>query len=162
MITIQLHYSESLVRRAIKAFWWRTIGPLFLFTFVLLFAWLGFALWRGDRSWKVGVVGSVLAVGVAFAIALYMVHYRSSMGRFRRMGVPEASIQLGEERLHLRSDAGASEFPWTAITEIWRFPDFWLLFFSKAQFFTLPTADLNAEACEFILAKADANGIKVT
>lgn len=161
MPTINLHYSESLVRRAIQAFWWRTVGPLYLLVLTFLSLYFGFTIWRGDRSWRVGVIGSVLILAIVFSIALYVVHYRGTMARFRRMKVPEGVARLGDDRLHLSSDAGDLEMPWTGIIEVWRFPDFWLLFMSKAQFFTLPTADLDAEAQEFILAKAKANRIKV-
>lgn len=49
-----------------------------------------------------------------------------------------------------------------AITEIWQFPDYWLLFFSRAQFITLPLADLDPEAQELILDRAKSHGAKVS
>jgi hypothetical protein len=56
---------------------------------------------------------------------------------------------------------GTSELAWTAVTEVWSFPEFLLVFLSKAQFFTLPTSDLGAAGRELVLAKARANGAKV-
>jgi hypothetical protein len=69
------------------------------------------------------------------------------------MRVPEATIELGEERFRVTSDVGMSELDWSTVIEVSRYPEFWLLFFSRAQFITLPAADLSAEAREFILAK---------
>ncbi|MGC3966866.1 MAG: YcxB family protein [Pirellulales bacterium] len=162
MPTITLHFSESLVRRVVKAFWWRTVGPLYLLVMALLSLYLGYAVWRGDRSWKVGLAAAVVIFGIAMAVAVYVTHYRGTLARFRRMKIPEAVVELDDERVRVRSDAGASEMPWSTLTEIWRFPDFWLLMISKAQFFTLPTADLNDDTREFILARARAHGVKVS
>ncbi len=77
------------------------------------------------------------------------------------MRTPEAMIELGEERLRFSSDVGTTELEWSLITEVWLFPDFWLLFVSRAQFMTVPAADLDPEARNFILAKAKSHGAKV-
>jgi len=95
----------------------------------------------------------VLALAVIFAATLYFVHYRASLTRFRRMNSPDATLEMGAETFRLASDVGNSEMPWRAITQIWRFRDFWLVFLSPAQFITLPLADLDVEAREFLLEK---------
>jgi len=56
---------------------------------------------------------------------------------------------------------GTSELAWTAVTEVWSFPGFLLVFLSPAHFITLPASDLGAEARKFILGKARSNGAKV-
>ena len=162
MKEVTLHYSEALLRRAVKAFWWRTTGWLYVIAILLLLFAFGAALWRGDRSWWVGALGTVLGIGIAFAVSIYWVHLRGSLTRFRRMRSPESTFGLGEEGFRVTSDLGTSELAWSTVTEIWRYDDFWLLFFSRAQFITLPAADLDAEAREFILGKAQECGIKVT
>jgi hypothetical protein len=45
---------------------------------------------------------------------------------------------------------------------VWQFRDFWLLFFSPAQFITLPLADLDSEARDLILSRVRSHGAKVT
>jgi hypothetical protein len=40
-------------------------------------------------------------------------------------------------------------------------PTFWLLFLSRAQFITLPLADLDTEARSFILDRAKSHGARV-
>lgn len=161
MRSVKLHYSEALIRRAVVAFWWRTTGWLYVVALLLLLFSFCSALWSGDRSWWVGASGTLLVISVAVAIAVYMVHLRNSLVRFRRMRVPEATFGFDEERFRVSSDVGASELDWSTITEIWRFQEFWLLFVSRAQFITLPAADLPADAQEFILAKASTCGAKV-
>ena len=161
MPPIKLHYSETLVRRAVKAFWWRTTGWSYVLAFLLLLVGFTSLVWSGDRSWWVGLFGTVLGFAVAFGAALYIVHYRASLTRFRRMRAPEGTIELGEDRFRITSDVGSSELLWSVVTELWRFPDFWLLFVSRAQFITLPTANLDPSARAFILAKLQSHAIKV-
>lgn len=153
-----LRYSEALVRSAVAAFWWRTVGWKFVLAFLALAACLGYMLAVGDRSWFVGAIGTVLVLALAFAGVLYFVHLRSSLGRFRRMKAKEATLKVDSERLTLASDVGASELQWSAVGAVWQFEEFWLLFFSGAQFVTLPLADLDAKARDFIVERVRTNG----
>ena len=162
MTPVKLHYSEALIRRAVLAFWWRATGWLYVIAGLVVLIAFCSGLLSGDRSWWVGVSGTILCMAVIVAAALYVVHLRGSLARFRRMRNPEATFELGEERFRVSSDVGTSEMDWKTITEIWCFPEFWLLFFSRAQFITLPAADLSADARDFILAKAKSCGAKVT
>jgi hypothetical protein len=58
MAVISLHYNEALLRRAVRAFWWRTLGWTYVAASLLLLVALSYSLWTGDRSWWVGVWGS--------------------------------------------------------------------------------------------------------
>jgi len=77
------------------------------------------------------------------------------------MQSPLATFEVGDERFRVTSDVGSSELSWGAIIEVWQFSEFWLLFFSRAQFITLPLADLNSEAQELILSRLKAHGVKI-
>jgi len=96
-----------------------------------------------------------------FTVALYVNHYRASLDRLRRMHSPEAIFEPSDQSFRVTSDLGATDVGWNAITEIWRFPDFWLLFLSRAQFITLPLADLDSEDREHILSCLKSHGSKV-
>jgi hypothetical protein len=161
MKELKLHYSEALVRRAVRSFWWRVTGWLYVIAILLMLFSFSAALLRGDRSWWVGAIGTALVLGIIFGLTLYLVHIRGSLSRFRRMRIPEATLAYSEEGFRITSDVGSSELAWSAVTELWRFDDFWLLFLSKAQFITLPAADLDAEVRDFMLHKAQACGTKV-
>jgi len=161
MKPIKLHYSEALVRRAVKAFWFRVTGWRFFIAMAVLVVFLIYFVTTGDRSWLVGVSGSVFTLGLVFAIALYFVHRRASLARFHRIRSPEATFEPGEQSFRITSDVGTTDLAWGTITEVWRFTEFWLVFFSRAQFITLPVADLDSEAREFILSRFKSNGIKV-
>ena len=162
MKIFKLHYSEPLIRSAIWAFWRRVTGLRFFVAIALVLGSFIYSVSSGDRSWWVGVSASIVCLALTFAIALYVVHYRGAITRFRRMQSPEAAFEAGDDRFRLTSDVGSSELSWNTITEVWQFPAFWLLFFSRAQFVTLPLADLDRDAREFILSRAKSHGAKVS
>lgn len=87
--------------------------------------------------------------------------YRGSLRRFRRMRAAEATIELGEDRFRVSSDVGTTELEWSAVTERWSFREGMLIFFSRAQFMTIPASDLDARSREFIMSKVRSHGAKV-
>jgi hypothetical protein len=161
MNPIKLHYTEPLIRRAVKKFWFRVTGWRLFTALFLLLAFLVYSIVAGDRSWSVGVTGSVFAMGVIFAVTLYVLHYRTSVGRLRSMHTPEATLEVGDEKFRMTSDVGSAEMKWDSVTAVWRFPEFWLMFFSRAQFVTLSLADLDCEARQVILDRVKSHGEKI-
>jgi hypothetical protein len=161
MPSITLHFNEPLLRRAIFAFWWRTTGWAFWICVLAIFVGLCVAIGMGNQSWWIGAGGAGLGLMLAAAAMVYVVHIRGSLGKFRRMKAPTATMELGEEKFRLSSDIGMSEMPWSTVTEIWQYPEFWLVFFSRSQFFTLPTSDLDVSSREFIVTQAGSAGAKI-
>jgi len=151
-----------MVRKAIKAFWFRALGWRFFAALVCVLVSLIYFVWMGDRSWWIGVMASIVVMGIGFSAAMYVVHFRVSIGKFRKMSVPEATLELGDERFRITSNIGSTELSWSTVIEIWQFPEFWLLFFSKAQFVTISLADLDSEARDLILDRARSHGAKVS
>jgi hypothetical protein len=160
MTRVTLRYSEPLIRKAVGRFWWRTTGWSFLVAAVLVLSAFVALMLRGDRSWRVGLLGGVVVLAITFAAALYVVHYRQSIGRLRRMRTPEATLEMEDERFRMSSDLGTTELVWSAIREVWVFPDCLLVFFSRAQFATIPTQDLDDSARQFLLERARASGAR--
>jgi hypothetical protein len=144
------------------AFWLRVTGWRIGVAGVIALTSLIYLLQIGDRSWYVGVMGTVIVFALILTLTIYVVHYRSSMLRFRRMRIPESTFEPNEKTFRMTSDVGSTELSWNTITEVWCFPDFWLVFFSRAQFITLPTADLSGEVREFILNNIRSRGGKVS
>ncbi len=156
-----LIYNEILVKRAVLAFWRRSVGFGFLFALAITASSLAILLYHGNSSWVVGVLASVLLVGVLFIGAIYFVHLGNSIQKFKAMGSPQASFIADESTFSLSSGAGEATLPWQSVVEVWQFSEFWLLLFSKAQFVTLPTANLPSEMQTFIVERVRANGGKI-
>jgi len=157
MNEIKLHYSEALVREAVRTFVWRSVvrglGVRVLVACVVLVVCVAYRWAQGDRGWLVGVLAATpVFMGLAL-VALYVAHYRNTVGRFRAMRVPEATLTYTEDQFTLTSVLGSVTLPWSAISEVWKYPRFWLILFSRSGFSTLPLADLDAEAQALIARK---------
>lgn len=156
-----LTFTEPLLRKAVFAFWRRSVGVGFIFALMLLAACLGLLLAQGDSSWVVGALAAVLFFGVAFAGAIYFVQYRASLRKFRAMGSPQATFRASESSFTIISGIGTVTYEWSVVKQLWRFPEVWLLLYSPAQFSTLPVACLPPEIQSFIVQRVQAAGGKI-
>lgn len=161
MHRVSLTYSKPLLRKAVHGFWWRVVGIRFFVALALVAVALIMLVLGGDTSWLVGVLASVLAFGFIFIVALYVIHYRNTIYKFKAMGNPQATLDASEIYLSLSSGAGTAMLPWSAVTEVWQFKSCWLLLLSKSQFVTLPLADMTPEVAAFILSRVQASGGKI-
>ena len=156
-----LVYSEALLKRAVFAYWQRSVGLGFGVAMALVAACLGALLARGERSWVVGFLGAALVFGAAFAAMAYVVHLRNALATFRAMGRPEATFRAEADVFTVRSGAGEATLPWSSVTEIWQLREVWLLMYSKASFSTLPVACLSAEMQAFVRERVEEAGGQV-
>ncbi|KWV16883.1 YcxB family protein [Xanthomonas translucens pv. translucens] len=161
MHRVTLRYDRKLIRQAVASFCWRVVGRRYVIALILVAAPLVVLVRGGNASWLVGVQASVLALGIAFPVALYATHYRNALRRLDAMGAPVGTLEASASSLSLSSAAGTTTLPWSAVCDVWRFESCWLLLLSKSQFVTLPLADLSAEAAEFIRTQVLAAGGKV-
>ena len=157
-----LIYSESLVKKAVLSFWWRVVGIKYVVAMALTSVGLFYGLLIGDKSWLVGIFATILFFGIAVIVALYVSHYRNSIQKFRAMGGPEAKFTLSKESFSFSSGAGAATLPWSSVNEVWQFPEYWLFFYSKSQFSTVPVVALSPEIQAFIIESINGAGGKIT
>jgi hypothetical protein len=156
-----LIYSESLLRQAVFGFWHRSVGIRFFVALLIAALGLVVLVALGQSSWIIGGLATVLAVGMAFAIVVYVVHYRRSLQKFRQMDKPQATFHAEESSFTMSSDIGTTTLQWSAVKELWQFPSVWLFLYSKAQFTTLPLACLSPETREYIVRRIRESGGKV-
>lgn len=156
-----LVYSDQLVRRAVFAFWRRSVGMAMLLALAIVGVSLAVLVADGDRSWVVGVLATTFAMGVAMSIAVYVVHIRNSMNVFRELGDAPASFRADETSFTVASARGSGTLQWSAVKELWQFPGFWLLLYSKAQFSTLPLECIPPELQAYIAERVVASGGRV-
>ena len=156
-----LIYSTALLRQAVFAFWRRSVGIGFFVALFIAAIGLVVLVALGQSSWIIGGLAAVLAVGVAFAIVIYVVHYRRSLQKFRQMDKPQALFRAEESSFTMSSDIGTTTLQWSAVKELWQFQNVWLLLYSNAQFTTLPLACLSPETQAYIVQCVRAAGGKV-
>lgn len=157
----RLQYSEALLRKGIRAYWRRQVGVTFPLVALLLSGYLGYLLSTGNRSWLVGVLGTVIVFALVMMAAVYFVHLGRALKRLREMKSPEVVLELADEAFRITSDLGSSEIKWALVQRLWRLDDVWLLFFSGGEFMSMPVADLPAEARAYIEARLVAHGAEV-
>lgn len=155
-----LHYSEALVRQAVRAAWLRLTGVGFLAAMLVIAAAVVALLFQGNTSWLTGTLATVFAIGVVAAVALYTIPARDSLRKFREMESPVATFVADESTFTFSSEQGTTTVKWSVVTDVWRFKEFWLLSLSKSQFITLPLADMPTEMQAYVLERTQAAGGK--
>jgi hypothetical protein len=156
-----LKYSERLIIQAVRSYWRRSIGLGTLVAVVVVSAMLAWRLAEGDTSWRVGLLAAVVGFGIIMPLAVYLVHYKNSMSKFREMADPVATLVAEESSFTLSSDRGSSTLGWGAITEVWRFETYWLLLFSRTQFATLPLDGISEQMRAYVLERVRCAGGKI-
>lgn len=156
-----LIYSEALLRQAVFAFWRRSVGVGFIVALLVGALGLIVLIAQGVASWLAGALAAVLVLGIGFTAAVYVVHYRKSLRKFRQMDKPRATFRADESSFTMSSDIGTTTLQWSSVKELWQFPSVWLLLYSKAQFSTLPLACLSPETQAYIVQRVRESGGKV-
>ena len=156
-----LIYNTTLLRQAVFGFWRRSVGVSFFVALLIAALGLVVLVALGQASWLIGGLAAVLVLGIAFAIVVYVVHYRRSLQKFRQMDKPQAVFRADESSFTMISDIGTTSLQWSAVKELWQFSNVWLLLYSKAQFTTLPLACLPPETQAYIVQRIRESGGKV-
>jgi hypothetical protein len=153
-----LRFSPALVRSAVFGFWWRTVGLRYLLALAAVSLCVGYLVWQGDRSWRIGALGAVLFFGVLIPAALFWTQYRQAFAKLRGMKSAEARLAVSDAGLTVSSDLGKSEIPWSTVTAVWRFPAFWLLVLSRSQFMTIPLESVPLDVRNRIMSSVEKAG----
>lgn len=117
---VELHYSEDLAKKAVLLFWKRRVGiglPLCTLAMALVACYL---VWIGDRSWYIGLIGAIVVIGLAFMVAIFVVHWRGSMSKLRSMGKPIGRLSLSKNELEISTHTAASRISPSMIIEVWK------------------------------------------
>ncbi|SAH82259.1 Uncharacterised protein [Bordetella ansorpii] len=153
-------YDEAMVRDAVRTYvmrrlvreersWWLTALVIFVVSI--------FMLLRGMQDWTVGVMLVASMMPIFFVAAGWVAHYRNSVGKLRRMPSPAASFTFQEDGLAIASGLGSGLIAWSALTEIWERPGYWMLFMGPNQFNTLPLQGIDAADLEWLRGKVSAS-----
>jgi hypothetical protein len=111
----------------------------------------------GDRTWSVGVLGTALLFALLFLAVLYVVHLRQALRKLRALRDAVATFVAEDGSFTMTSDVGSSTFVWSTVHDVWKFKQYWLLLFSRAQFVTLPLADIPADMQAYVLERVRAS-----
>lgn len=153
-----LHYSKPLMRRVVFAFWRRTVGIAFPLVLVVLATLIMVCAGLYGMNWFLTLLAAVVILGTLLIFVIFVTHYRHLMARFGKLESPNATLVVSSEQFTVTSDLGSSTMTWRTISEIWCFPEFWLVMFSKSQFMTLPLSGISTEVQQFIREQVEKAG----
>jgi hypothetical protein len=156
-----LTYSEPLIRQAVFSYWRRSVGFLFVSVLLAMTVWFIVMLTQGDKSWQVGVFGTVIGFGFFISGSIYVVQYKFTMAKFRAIGSPQSTFRADVSSFTFASGIGTSTLQWSTVKEIWQFQNVWLLLYSRGSFSMLPLANLSPELRAFVVERVQASGGKI-
>jgi hypothetical protein len=158
---IQVTFTEALVKRTVRRFWTRLIGWHGFAIVAFLAVVIAYLLAVGDSSWLVPALGTLLGIAVLVGSSVYFVYRHRALSTLRRMAQPTALVTFTDTGVATRSDLGGGDVSWRAITQVWKFPEVWLLFVAKGTYFMIPTEALADDVRKFICDKVREHGGKV-
>ena len=150
-MTVTLHYTEAIFRRAIAHYLQRCLRRQWL-TLVLLVVSTTLAFFTGSPWLEAFIVVPLLSVPAMFALG-YWLRIRESLARFRLLNGGQVIFSVDDEGTKIESAIGRSESRWKIYTDLWDFPENHLLFYGEGQFITLPRDQVPLEMITFIREK---------
>ena len=91
--------NEPLIRRAVFAFWRRSLGVGGGYALLVAMLTTAFVIADG-REWVAGAVATLLGVAIAVILAVFVVHYRNALATLREMGTAKAIVPCGRNDVH--------------------------------------------------------------
>ena len=156
-----LNYSAPVLKHAVFTYWRRLLGIGYFISILTLVAAFVVLLVKGDHSYLLAALAIVLLLGIVMPCALYRYQYKTTMNAFRAMDEPSATFIVEDETFTTISGVNTSTLQWSYVRELWLLPDAWLMFYSKAQFSTLPIKDIPEEMQSFIVQQIKSAGGKI-
>jgi hypothetical protein len=157
----EIQYTEALVRSAVRRAILRILGPLYFVAMLLLAVSVSIGLIGGDRGWFIGVTGTILVLGSLVPVVAIRAHTRAALLRLFKLEDGKATVDLSGGRLRLLSPLGSVDLPLSRVTNVWCYPDYWVLLSRRSILMTLPTAELPSSVADEWLAELRGAGAKV-
>ena len=147
--------------RATLLYWREKLGRSFVTTTAILLACIALFAVLGAEGWFLAVL--VTLVVIAALLPLYALYYarRAARAALRRLDPPRAQVEVAPDGFTMTSSMGTSKLNWSAVHEVWRAPEFMLVFFAEETFVVLPAAGAPAEFHDLFAERVRAAGGKV-
>jgi hypothetical protein len=147
--------------RATLLYWRKKLGRSFVATTLVLVATIALFAVLGAEGWFLAVL--VTLVVVAALLPLYALFYarRAARTSLRKLDPPSAQVELAPDGFTMTTSMGSSKMKWSAVNELWRAPEFTLVFFAEETFVVLPAAGAPAEFHDLFAERVRAAGGKV-
>lgn len=159
--TVELHYSEALLRKVVHRWWIRAVGPWLGIGLAAFGTPLVFGLAHGDRSWIVGALGTVVLLLMFFARQIRSAHLQNTLKRLQLLQDGKVSLRVSHNGLAFESSAGSMLTRWQDLEEVRVERDYWLLLRAPNDFSTLPLAIVGPTLQDYLLGRFRAAGARI-
>ncbi len=109
-----------------------------------------------------GILTCALFMSIAIIISSYIYNYRNSISKFEALGSSNATFKASYDTFAVSSSLGEITLPWSAIEQVWKNKDFYLLIFANGGYVILPTTKSNEQFQKFILEQVQKSNGKVS
>lgn len=155
---INMTYSLPVLKKSVFRYWKRALGWRYFIAMLFVSFCFISALIKGDTSWMMGAFAVIFTLGLLFGASVYLNNRYHVLGTFNALQDPTVTFKVYDEKFGLSSELGEGEWPWSAIKEIWQYPDTWLVFLARASYATFPLNTIPTEAQRFVLEKVEEAG----
>lgn len=149
----QVTYDRPLVRRALNRFMVNRMGWTLIVAIPGTFLFLAVLFLMKIWSFWLSLGLAALVIVVVVITYIYFLRLRTSEGFFDKVQDPTVTFTFGPDGVRTDSQLGSSELKWAAFDELLKFPDVWLLIYTRSAYITLPTNALTLECQAFIEEK---------
>jgi len=154
---VTVHYSEPMLKTAVRTFVWHQIKRAFGWKLMLAFALVTFTLstwlWRGGDDWLIGFLSALTLFLFLMPVLVYLAHMKNTLGHFRSMQSSQANFSFYDHDFCIKSSNGLAQLPWSNITELLELPDYWLFVLAPNQFITFPIKQADEKTLTHIRSK---------
>jgi hypothetical protein len=152
-IEFEFTATPELGNKAMRYLLWRRGGPVGPIAIVLLPIVL--AVMAADpRMRPVGYIGGGAAIMLFVLFLFAIAHRRKITRRFLESTTDHVvRVSIDDGGIAVKSAAGSSALPWSAINRVWAGKEVVLIFYHGWHYVAFPTAAVPAGAIEFISAK---------
>jgi hypothetical protein len=156
---VTVEYGEPIMRLAGRYFFWRFIRRDWFLPFFLIS--VAVIMWRIFKEWHYLAVVLLALAYVLFVVIMARRTVRQSLARAGLLKNPVAAWRCSEESFAFRTENSSGEMRWEVISEVWRYPEVWLLFFGDYRYSVLPVTNFPPELLEFIAERVRAKGGRI-
>ena len=153
--------APELGNKAMNYLLWRRAGPVGPIAIILFPVVLAIAA-ADPRIRPVAYIAGGAAIMLFVLFLLAVAQGRRIRRRFfESTSEHTVRVSIDDAGVEVKSAAGSSTLPWSAINRVWAGKEVVLLFYHGWHYFAFPTAAVPAEAIEFISAKMKAAKVKL-
>lgn len=152
-MTTSLRYDRPLLKQAVANYIKRIYLKRMVWMTIAIIALVIFAFTCTDSPWLQAFT-IVPAVFLPAMLAVgYVVRIIQSLQRLNLLDDGRVTVTATDASFNIESAIGKSEMNWKLFSELWEFPEMYLLLYNNNQFITLPKDQVQFVLIDFIRGK---------